>query len=100
MYRQYLVVIAILILVGIMTFFKKNDNANENDWGNPLVYNINREDPRAHFHYYESEKYAQINDPNKSKYFISLNGKWKFNFSKNPDERPIDFYKDDFNDSD
>ncbi len=100
MYRQYLVVIAILILVGIMTFFKKNDNVNENDWENPLVYNINREDPRAHFHYYESEKYAQINDPNKSKYFISLNGKWKFNFSKNPDERPIDFYKDDFNDSD
>ena len=100
MYRQYLVVIAILILVGIMTFIKKNDNENENDWENPLVYNINRENPRAHFHYYESEKYAQINDPNKSKYFISLNGKWKFNFSKNPDERPIDFYKDDFNDSD
>ena len=100
MYRQYLVVIIILILVGIMTFVKKNDNVNVNDWENQLVYNINREAPRAHFHYYESEKYAQINDPNKSKYFISLNGEWKFNFSKNPDERPLDFYKNDFNDSD
>ena len=34
MYRQYLVVIAILILVGIMTFLKKNDNVNKNDWEN------------------------------------------------------------------
>ena len=100
MYRQYAVIIAILTLVGIMTFFKKNDHVNANDWENPLVYNINRENPRAHFHYYESERYSQINDPNKSKYFISLNGKWKFNLSKNPDNRPMDFYKDNFDDSD
>ena len=37
MYRQYLVVIAILILVGIMTFLKKNDNVNENDWENYII---------------------------------------------------------------
>ena len=67
MHRQYLVLIAILILLGIMTFLKKNDNVSTNDWENPLVFNINRVGPRAHFHYYESEKYAQINDPNKSK---------------------------------
>ena len=30
MYRQYLVVIAILVLVVIMTFFKKNDYVNVN----------------------------------------------------------------------
>ena len=53
MYRQYLVVIVILVLVSIMTFLKKNDYVIVNDWENPLVYNINREDPRAHFHYYE-----------------------------------------------
>ena len=63
MHRQYLVLIAILILLGIMTFFKKNENVNANDWGNPLVFNINRVYPRAHFHYYESENMLRLMIP-------------------------------------
>lgn len=31
-----------------------------------------------------------------SPYYLSLNGDWKFNWVKNPDNRPIDFYKPDF----
>ena len=60
MHRQYLVVIAILFLVGIMMFFKKNDNVNANDWENPLVYNINRENPRAHFHYMSQKNMLRL----------------------------------------
>ena len=33
------------------------------------------------------------------KYFESLNGDWKFSFSKNPKERAKDFYRKDYDDS-
>jgi beta-galactosidase len=34
-----------------------------------------------------------------SPYFLNLNGKWKFNWVQSPDERPLEFYKNDFNDA-
>ena len=63
------------------------------EWENPLVFSINKLPPKAHFISYESEKLAQINNPVESKNFISLNGKWKFKFSKNIKDRPKNFYE-------
>ncbi len=34
-----------------------------------------------------------------SKYFLSLDGTWKFNWVANADQRPTDFYKEDLDDS-
>ena len=34
-----------------------------------------------------------------SKYFLSLDGTWKFNWVANADQRPADFYKEDLDDS-
>ena len=34
-----------------------------------------------------------------SKYFLSLDGTWKFNWVTNADQRPTDFYKEDLDDS-
>mgnify|MGYP001221364548 FL=1 len=36
---------------------------------------------------------ALTNNPAESPWFKSLNGMWKFNFSKRPADRPADFYK-------
>ncbi len=59
------------------------------DWENPLVVGINKEN----YH-------ATLTLPSKKEAceeIISLNGKWQFKWSPNPDSRPVDFYKNDFN---
>ncbi len=65
----------------------------------PTVFQINQEKPRAHFFPYESEALAIENNPDRSQYFQSLNGEWKFNYSPNPNDREKNFYKANFNDS-
>ena len=99
MNRSFFIAFCIVLLVGSLIFLKKNNLETINDWENQSVFQLNREPPRAHFYFFESERYAQVNDPKKSKYFISLNGKWRFNFSKNPLERPLNFHQTDFDDS-
>ena len=69
------------------------------EWEDPTVFQINQEKPRAHFFPYESEALAIENNPDRSQYFQSLNGEWKFNFSPNPNDREKNFYKANFDDS-
>ena len=72
---------------------------NQAEWEDPFVVQINKEDPRAHFFPYESEKLAQSNELAASQYFKSLNGEWKFNFSPNPKDREKHFYKTNYDDT-
>ena len=83
MNKQITLIIGLLILAsGIIILNKNSQNIPVYDWENHTVFNINREKPRAHFIPYESEKYALIGEPKRSKFYISLNGKWKFFHSK------------------
>lgn len=52
--------------------------------------------PHATFFGFESEALADKNDKSESAYFLSLNGRWKFNWAKNPASRPAGFHKRDF----
>ncbi len=65
----------------------------------PSIVEINKEPARATFFPYESAKVAKSGNPANSKYFQSLNGDWKFHWVKNPNDRPTDFYRTDFDDS-
>lgn len=67
-----------------------------NDWENPAVFNINRLAPHAYFIPFETESKALDNNPNESEFYSSLNGIWKFNIAINPDSRPLDFYREDY----
>jgi hypothetical protein len=83
MNKQTISIIGILILVGGLIIVNKNNQSIPTyDWENQAVFNVNREDPHAHFMPYESEKYALIGEPKKSKFYKSMNGKWKFFHSK------------------
>jgi beta-galactosidase len=66
------------------------------DWENPEVFNINREDPHASLISFNDEQSAleavKANSPN----YKSLDGIWKFNYVKTPDQRPYWFFKDDY----
>ena len=45
---------------------------------------------------FENEKAVSVRDHESSPWYQSLNGKWKFHWTKNPDNRPKDFYKPSF----
>ncbi|HET8855755.1 MAG TPA: glycoside hydrolase family 2 TIM barrel-domain containing protein [Salinimicrobium sp.] len=70
----------------------------QNEWENPEVFERNKEKPRTTFIIYQDEATAIANNPKASAYYQSLNGAWKFSLVKDPVDRPVDFYKEAFND--
>jgi len=62
---------------------------------NHQIFEENKLPPRATFFGYES---IEINQKEKSRRFLSLNGSWKFNWVKNPKERPTTFQHPTYND--
>ncbi|OJJ18900.1 hypothetical protein BKI52_22785 [marine bacterium AO1-C] len=70
--------------------------AQTNDWENQKIFAINKEPSRATAFPFESREKAMKNDKSKSNNFLSLNGIWKFRWTKRPANRPKDFYKLDY----
>ena len=68
-------------------------------WLDPETNEVNTLAPRASFFAYESEQCAKTGDKEKSERFLSLEGKWKFNFAQNHDQAPADFYSLKYDDS-
>ncbi|PCH70224.1 MAG: beta-galactosidase [Bacteroidales bacterium] len=67
-----------------------------NDWENPAVFGINKEAPRAAFIPNANEASALENNRTQSAYVLDLNGNWKFHWVYSPDERPVDFFKENY----
>ena len=90
---SYLVLsFALLLTVNLAA---QNAATTPPDWENPHVFGVNKEPGRATFTPFPDESSATGKDQ-PSKFVESLNGKWKFNWVKSPDLRPVDFYKPDF----
>jgi len=68
----------------------------QKEWEDETVFNINRTAPHAYFIPFETEQMAWDNNCEQSSYFKSLNGVWKFNIASNPANRPVDFYKENY----
>lgn len=66
------------------------------EWENPEAYALNKEQPRAHFFSFASVASAARVLPEHSEYYLSLDGTWQFHWVGNPSERPVDFYKTNF----
>ena len=78
--RKVLVILAALLAL--------QTQAQTHDWENPAVLGINK----LPYH-------ATLQLPSKQKdckEIVSLDGQWLFHWSRNPEERPIDFYKEDY----
>ena len=58
------------------------------DWENPAVLSINKLPYHATLQLPSKEK--------ECKEIVSLDGQWLFHWSRNPGERPADFYKEDY----
>ncbi len=66
------------------------------DWENPELFNLNREAPHATMISFSDEMSALEADKSASPNYLSLDGTWKFNWVKSPDQRPFWFFKDDY----
>ncbi|MGE5432311.1 MAG: glycoside hydrolase family 2 TIM barrel-domain containing protein [Syntrophomonadaceae bacterium] len=65
----------------------------------PMVFSENEEEPAALLVPFENLKQASEYHVENSGYYISLNGKWKFDWKINPSLTDKNFYKTDFRDS-
>ncbi|MEO8568224.1 MAG: glycoside hydrolase family 2 TIM barrel-domain containing protein [Ginsengibacter sp.] len=68
-------------------------------WEDEFKNEYNREPMHATYFAYENKDLAMQNDPAQSKYFQSLNGNWKFKWVDKPADRPLAFWKTDYDDS-
>ena len=69
------------------------------EWQDMQVNEVNRLPLHATFFAYENEATALKGEPQNSKNFVSLHGDWTFKGVENADQRPVDFWKPDFNDA-
>lgn len=73
------------------------------EWENELIFGVNKEPGHNTYIPYPSveslkaDKYFEKpwETPN-SDYYLSLNGNWKFHWVKQPSERPVNFYKTNY----
>lgn len=91
----------------VETSLKSSDDftiRGENEWENETIFGVNKEVGHVTYIPYPNTESLK-KDPHSSQpwiqsaspYYLSLNGNWKFNWVKQPSDRPIDFYKTDYN---
>lgn len=67
------------------------------DLENPKVFGKNKEQAHVSFIPFLDPVHARENNPDKSPFYKSLNGIWKFKWVKDPAKRPQDFYLPEYN---
>jgi beta-galactosidase len=79
------------------TLLSVNTAAQEvNDWENPHVCGINKEPPHCTLLPYPDVQSAPAGTREASPFFKLLNGAWKFHWVCKPADRPIDFYRPEY----
>lgn len=95
MFKVFLLSMACLASVEAMAAPKEKTPV----WKDPQVNQVNREARRAAFFAFENADLAKANDKSKSARYMSMEGKWRFNFVKDHDKAPKDFFSLKFDDS-
>ena len=85
--------LSVFIILLYVTLIRAQSAA---EWENPAVNQVNTEAPHVTFIPFNSEEAALNSSDEQSPNYLLLNGNWKFHWAKNPAERPLDFYKTDY----
>jgi beta-galactosidase len=80
----------------ILWFLVTTGPARAHDWENSEMIGQNKLPAHATLIPFGSEDAALRQPFHKSQYYKSLNGIWRFNWVGNPSQRPIDFYKPEY----
>ncbi|MDR0976911.1 MAG: DUF4981 domain-containing protein, partial [Prevotellaceae bacterium] len=88
-----------LLLVGLLAAVAPVASAQSfNEWLDPNINAVNRAPMHTNYFAYPNTTEAAKGDKTLSANFMSLNGTWKFNWVKDADQRPTDFWKVGYND--
>lgn len=68
------------------------------EWRNPEINAVNRAPMHTNYFAFENADAAKKAIKEQSANYMTLNGIWKFNWVKDADSRPTDFWKTSFND--
>lgn len=88
-------VIPVVIVGGLVLLFAQSTD-QPYDWENEAVFERNKEDPHVTFFSFRDLEQARANEPSTSPDYVSLNGTWKFHWTRMPADRPVFFYEDDY----
>ncbi|MEN6427819.1 MAG: sugar-binding domain-containing protein, partial [Phycisphaerales bacterium] len=94
--KGFIIPALLICAVSVCAFSRDGGSSPANDWENPEVIGRNKEPGHCTLMVYPDVETALGCDRNASPYHQSLNGKWKFNCVVKPADRPMDFYKPDF----
>ena len=87
------------LITGLFAAMALTVNAQSfSEWIDPEVNAVNRAPMHTNYFAYESTGAADKGVKEQSSNFMTLNGTWKFNWVKDADARPVDFWKVGFND--
>ena len=73
--------------------------AQSNEWQNPRVNAVNRMPMKASYFSYENRNAAENGVMSRSDRFLTLNGRWKFHWVRNSDQRPVNFFAVGYDDA-
>jgi beta-galactosidase len=88
------------VVVLLLSFRALAGAAQAPDWENEHVLEINREPPRTSLVPFQDVASALSGERIASHFFLSLNGTWRFHWVPTPEQRPTNFFKPNFDDSD
>ena len=77
-------------------FYQQQDAPTGWEWQSPDSVAVNKLQPHAWFFSFRNIEEARKVLPENSSYWKSLDGMWKFHWAPNPDERPKDFFRTDY----
>ena len=87
-----------ILIAAILSGFSygRQEAPKGDEWQSPQQLGFNKEAPHAWFFSFGDIESARKVLPENSSLWMSLDGDWKFNWAPDPDERPVDFYKPDY----
>lgn len=87
-----------LFLIALQTTYSFAQNLNA-DWENPRLVDENKEPRRSSLTIFERKEDVVTDNMERSAFYQSLNGSWKFSYTDNFTNRPVEFFKPNFNDA-
>lgn len=85
---KFLAALLLTCMVGSHTYAQELP-----EWQSQYAIGLNKLEPHSYVWPYSSSEKVIERNHQESKYYKDLNGTWKFNWVRNPDNRPADFYK-------
>ena len=87
------------LMTGLFTVLALTAGAQTfQEWRNPEINAVNRAPMHTNYFAFENADAAKKANKKQSTNYMTLNGTWKFNWVKDADSRPTDFWETGFND--